>query len=129
MTFSFALSLVEDARAIATAMARDALEDPPAGWSLDFNGGVESEIDVGDLVFRATVGDESCEGDRYRMMYITVSRYDGDQLVDGMTVELSDDGKRVLGTTPWFEDAECSFLENLVETAFSSRRRSPTRRR
>ena len=121
MQSAHASSVITDARSLAAAMARDALDQPPAGWAFDFNGGIETEVDVGDLVLRVTVGDESCEDDSMRMMYLTASRYDGDELVDGLTADLSEDGLRILDVTSWFADDEGAFLRNIVETSFSAR--------
>jgi hypothetical protein len=119
---SIASSIVSDARSLAAAMAKDVLDRPPPGWEFDFNGGISTEVDAADLVFRVTVGDESCEGDALRMMYMTVSRYNGDELVDGVTADLSTDGLRILDTTSWFEDDECSFLRSVLDAAFAAQR-------
>lgn len=128
MQSSIASSIIADARSLAAAMAKDELDAPPPGWEFDFNGGISTEIDVAGLVLRVTVGDESCEGDSMRLMYLTASRFDGEELVDGVTADLSTDGLRVLGTTSWFEDDDCAFLRNVVDAAFAAQR-SPRRAR
>jgi hypothetical protein len=115
-------AIVSDARAIAVDMARDVLTAPPSGWEFNFAGGIETETDVGYLTVRASVGDESCEDDTIRLMYITVSRYDGDELVDGVTAELSEDGGRILDVVSWFRDDPCQHLSDAVRFAFSLRR-------
>lgn len=119
---SIVTAIVSDARAIAIDLARDALTEAPRGWEINFAGGIETETDVGDLTVRASVGDESSDDDTVRLMYMTVSRYDGDELVDGVTVELSEDGRRILDVVSWFRDDPCQHLAFAVRSAFSLRR-------
>ena len=119
---SIVCAIVSDARAIAADLARDVLTEPPRGWEFNFAGGIETETDVGYLTVRASVGDESCEEDAIRLMYMTVSRYDGDELVDGVTVELSEDGLRIMDVVSWFRDDPCQNLADAVRAAFSTRR-------